>query len=248
MIRTGVHITLALGIALALAGCGGPAGSGNVDALDGELASANGTDPALRSALQDQIMVDPSLASQANGDSIRPPGQPYSAQAPSTGVAAHGAVNAGELMRAPPPVEGGKCEQCATAQESMTLGALAARQSDGRTAGCASTLQYSAAWADRLPADLPLYPQARVTEAAGSQGGTCALRVVSFTAAAPMQNILDFYYTKAVRGGYSAEHRKDGAQHVLGGTRDRDDGAYVVFLTPRSDGGTDIDLVANNGV
>jgi hypothetical protein len=51
-----------------------------------------------------------------------------------------------------------------------------------------------------------------------------------------------------VRAGYSAEHQLDGAQHILGGTRGRDDGAYVLFLTPRKDGGTDVDLVANNGV
>jgi hypothetical protein len=55
------------------------------------------------------------------------------------------------------------------------------------------------------------------------------------------------YYTKAVRGGYTAEHQVDGDEHILGGTRDRDGGAYVLFVTSRADGGTDIDLVANNG-
>ena len=59
--------------------------------------------------------------------------------------------------------------------------------------------------------------------------------------------MLDWYYTKAVRGGYSAEHQVDGEQHILGGTRERDGGAYVLFMTPRADGGTDIDFVANNG-
>jgi hypothetical protein len=62
-----------------------------------------------------------------------------------------------------------------------------------------------------------------------------------------MQTMIDWYYTKAVRGGYTAEHQVDGDEHILGGTRDRDGGAYVLFMTARSDGGTDIDLVANNG-
>ena len=74
------------------------------------------------------------------------------------------------------------------------------------------------------------------------------LRRPSFSAPQPMQAVLDWYYTKAVRAGYSAEHQVDGAQHILGGTRARDDGAYVLFLTARRDGGTDLDLVANNGI
>ena len=36
-------------------------------------------------------------------------------------------------------------------------------------------------------------------------------------------------------------------QHVLGGVRARDGAAYVVFLSARQGGGTDIDLVANKG-
>jgi hypothetical protein len=210
---------------------------------------ANAADPALASALQDQIMVDPQLGKQANSDAIRPPSQPYSGGVPSDTVAANtDRVDLAGLMKAPDPVAAGKsCPQCAAARDSVTLGGLAARQKNGRTKGCASQIQYSAAWAQRLPADLPLFPQARVTEAAGTQGGSCALRVVSFSSPQPVQTMLDWYYTKATRAGYSSEHQIDGKQHVLGGTRDRDDGAYVLYMTARGDGGTDIDLVANNG-
>jgi hypothetical protein len=230
---------------LALAACSG--GSGN----DGdETAAANGVDPALASALQDQIMVDPALGQQANGDSVRPPGQPYSGGVPADGVAANGdAANNGELMRAPAPTTADKnCTSCEAGRDAVTLGGLAARQKDARTASCAANVQYGAGWAQRLPADLPLYPQARVTEAAGADGGQCHLRVVSFSAAQPLNTMIDWYYTKAVRAGYTAEHQIDGEQHILGGTRDRDGGAYVIYLTARPDGGTDIDLVANNGV
>ena len=59
--------------------------------------------------------------------------------------------------------------------------------------------------------------------------------------------MIDWYYTRAVRGGYSAEHQLKDGQHVLGGMRAKDDAAYVVFLSARSDGGTEIDLVANRG-
>ena len=237
---------LLLALPLALAGCGGNASLG--DASDAE--SGNAADPQLASALQDQIMVDPQLGRQANGDAVRPPGQPYSGGVPSDTVAANtGKIDNGQLMKAPAPTQAGKeCTQCAAAREAVTLGGLAARQKDARTSQCASSLQYSAAWAQRLPRDLPLYPQARVTEAAGSTAGQCQLRVVSFSAPQPMQTMLDWYYTHAVRAGYTSEHQVDGEEHILGGTRDRDDGAYVLFMTARPDGGTDIDLVANNGI
>lgn len=230
----------------ALAACGG----GDPDVVADVNLSGNIADPALASALQDQIMVDPQLGQQANRDAVRPASQPYTGGVPSDAVAANSnAVDTGKLLHAPAPTLAGKdCAQCKAGREAVTLGGLAQRQKNVRTSGCASALRYSAAWAQRLPADLPLYPQARVTEAAGSQGGKCALRVVSFSAAQPMQALVDWYYTKAVRAGYSAEHQIDGAEHILGGTRASDDGAYVLFLTARPDGGTDIDMVANNGI
>ncbi|MDP5277704.1 hypothetical protein Q9Q95_02105 [Sphingomonas sp. DG1-23] len=245
MVRT-VGFILFVFLPLALAGCGGPGNANNMMS-DAEL--GNAADPAVTAALQDQIMVDPQLGRQANADAIRPPNQPYSGGIPNDAVAANGSkVDTAGLLKAPAPVAAGKdCPQCKAAREAATLGGIAARQKNARIRGCAGALQYSARWAQRLPADLPLYPQARVTEAAGAQGGNCALRVVSFSAAQPIDALLDWYYTKATRAGYSSEHQLDGAQHILGGTRNRDDGAYVLFLTARKDGGTDVDLVANNG-
>jgi len=245
MVRT-IGFILFVFLPLALAGCGGADTTNNLMS-DAEL--GNAADPAVTGALQDQIMVDPQLGRQANGDAIRPPAQPGSGGVPDDAVAANGAkVDTAGLMKAPAPTAGKDCPQCKAAREAVTLGGIAARQPNARIKGCAGSLQYSARWAQRLPADLPLYPQARVSEAAGAEGGKCALRVVSFSAAQPIDALLDWYYTKAVRAGYSAEHQTEGAQHILGGTRARDDGAYVLFLTARRDGGTDVDLVANNGI
>lgn len=240
------HFLLMLALPLALAACGSKGSLGDVSDSD----SGNAADPALTSALQDQIMVDPQLGRQANGDAVRPPAQPYSGGVPNDAVAANGdKVDNGQLLKTPAPTQADKsCTQCAAARESVTLGGLASRQKDSRTSQCASSLQYAAGWAQRLPRDLPLYPQARVTEAAGSTAGQCQLRVVSFSSARPMQEMLDWYYTRAIRAGYSSEHQVDGQEHILGGTRDKDGGAYVLFLTTRPDGGTDIDMVANNGI
>lgn len=239
--RLGIPLVLLAPLALAACGGGGDDNDGTAD--------ANGVDPALAAALQGQIMVDPQLSQQSNGDSVRPPSRPGDGGVPPQMVASGPAGLNEELLHVPAPVAADKsCAACAAARGSMTLGGLAEQQKGPGLSGCAANLQYSAAWAQRLPADIPLYPQARVSEAAGSEGGSCGLRVVSFSAPVTMQGMLDWYYTKAVRGGFTAEHQVDGEEHILGGTRDRDGGAYVIYMTPRADGGTDIDLVANNGV
>ena len=62
-----------------------------------------------------------------------------------------------------------------------------------------------------------------------------------------MQTVVDYYYTRARRSGYSADYEVRGGEHVLGGVRDNDGGAYVVFLNRNAGGGTSVDIVANNG-
>lgn len=243
-------------VPLALGACGGkPTAEKNLDSLDAELAGngANASDPAMRGALQDQIMVDPALAGQSNADAIRPPRQPYSGAIPPDSVAggktdgtltASGSSSSGGAKSTPAP--SGDCPQCKVRDDSVTLGALASRQADRNTAKCARALQYSTAWVQRLPADLPLYPDARVDEAAGAAANGCRLRVVSFSTGAPIQTVLDWYYGRVTAAGYSAEHQADASQHVLGGTR-KDGAAYVIFFQTRGDGRTEVDLVANNG-
>lgn len=233
---------------LALVACsGGEDAQNNVDALDNELAG-NGADPALMGALQDQIMVDPQLAQQSNKDAIRPPSQPYSAALPAETVAAGKTAmpKDGELMKAPAPTQASGA--AFTAQEqAVTLGGLAARQKNPRTASCAAKLAYSASWAARMPAGLPLHPQARVVEAAGAQADGCTLRAVTFSTPQPLQTMIDWYYTRAMKAGFKAEHQLKDGTHLLGGTRPRDGNAFIIFLSARADGGTDIDLLAEGG-
>lgn len=229
--------------ALALAACGsGQKNDQALNALDQSLAgnavNAQDVDPALAASLEDQIMVDPSLSAQANRDSIRPPAEPMRAPIPADGPAAKD-IAAGKLLPAPKPVA------MDAPEGPTTLGALASQQAKRNGQSCGGELGYSQGWATRLPADMPLFPSARVSEAAGSDAGGC--RAVSFTSGAALQTILDFYYTQAVRGGFTAEHRVDGGEHMLGGTRARDDGAFIVIARARAGGGTEVDLIANNG-
>ena len=235
-----------MALTLALAACGGgERKDADLDRLDRELAGTNATspaaDPVLRSALRDQIMVDPALTRMANADAVRPPPQPLSGAVPPDEPASGKPAESDTLRSAPPP---GECRQCAAARQAMTLGAVAASQG-GRAGGCAAAIGYSATWANRLPASTPLYPDAKVNEAAGADGAGCRLRVVSFTSGAPMQRLLDWYYTKASSAGFTAQHGAQGPEHTLAGTKPG--AAFLVTLKPAANGGTAVDLMADGG-
>jgi hypothetical protein len=190
---------------LALAACGRQ--DANIAALDNEL-MANGADPALTSALEDQILVDPNLVQQAHPNSVRPPETPVQAQYPA----------------GPDPTRPG------------ALG--------GGAGGCTDRLVIAPQWASRLPAQFPMLPGGRLTEAAGTDDAGCHMRVVTFTSGERFERVLDFYRGAAARAGYSAEHQVRGADHVLGGTNTATDGAYYLIVTPTG-GGSEVALIIN---
>lgn len=228
-----LSVSLLLAGTLMLGGCNRSDSDQSLNALDDSLAG-NVADPALADALESQIRVDPKLAGKGGG------GATGSGAAPS-------AAETGTLLRAPAPQKAPACEgNCKPGTAgAQTLGALAGQQ--GTSGGCDAKLAYDNSWAARLPADLPLYPHARVSEAAGAAGTKCNIRTVTFTTAAKLQDVVDFYYTKAVRSGFSSEHLLDGTDHVLGGTRQRDNGAYYIMVRALKGGATEVDIVANNG-
>ena len=249
----------ALSLPLTLAACGTNEGNeAELAELDDNLTDPT-ADPAMNDALEDSILVDPDLTDQANGNAIRgangavdgsvPPGASY-AGAAEGGKAAANAQLSGKMLSAPKPRQMTSDDECSSCEGSKgaTLGARAEAQSARRGKGtCDQKLSYNMSWANRMPPEFPVYPKANVKEAAGVEGGLCDIRVVSFTTASPMKSVVDYYYTQAKRGGYSAEYLLRGNEHVLGGTRGSDDGAFVVTLNKRSNGGTAVDIVASNG-
>ena len=201
---------------LALGACGRGGDDNNIAAIDNALL-ANGADPALTSALEDQILVDPNLVPQAHPNTVRPPETPVQAQYPP-GSAYEGAAEA--------------------RQASTATGAGA----DG--GDCAGGFRYGAQWANRLPAGFPLYPGGRITEAAGNGAGNC--RVVIFRTGDGFDRVLEYYRGVVTRAGFTAEHQVRGADHVLGGVNQRTDGAYYLIVTPQQ-GGSEVALIVNNG-
>lgn len=250
-----VSLALTLGMtALSLAACGSADDSAKgVEALDEKLAG-KGSDPAMNAALEDRILVDPDLTESANSNMVKAADKPLDGAVPPD-VGYEGAVasaedlNEAKLLRAPKPrvIAGAECTNCA-ANSGKTLEDLAAEQGVKRGKGtCAAKLQYGPAWSTRMPAEFPVYPKGRVKEAGGVEGGICDIRVVSFSTSASMDAVVDYYYTRARRSGFSADYEVRSGEHVLGGTRDNDGGAYVVTLNPLAGGGTAVDIVANNG-
>lgn len=238
----------ALALSVALAGCGDKGSDDSLAALDAQLTN-NAVDPALRGALEDQIVVDPKLAAQSNARAVKPADTPMTGAVPvikGNGTAEALKLAGGKLLTAPEPSPAKPCAQCGD-EKPATLGALAREQGQRQGSGCDARMEYGMQWAQRLPESFPLYPGAKLMDAGGADGKQCTLRAVSFVTAAPRKNVIDFYYTQAKRAGFGAEHQFMNGENVLGGVRASDDGAYFIIFAAAPGGGTAVDIVANNG-
>ena len=251
--RLKLKLLASLALAISLIACGQTASDEvAVAELDNKL-TGKGSDPAMNTALNDRILVDPELTDSANVNTVKDSDKPLSGAIPADsgydGDASIEALDGAKLMRAPKPttVASEDCTTCGS-QRATTLGALAADQGVTRGKGtCEAKLQYGAGWANRMPAEFPVYPRGRVKEAGGVDGGICDIRVATFTTSANMQNVVDYYYTRARKSGFSAEYQLRAGEHALGGTRDNDGGAYFITFNAAPGGGTSVDIVANNG-
>lgn len=135
-----------------------------------------------------------------------------------------------------------------SASNGITLGELRdAQQARARSGSCPRPFDFDLVWAKRLPADAPIYPKARLTEAAGLNGATCRLRAATHVTASPIGPVIDWYHSRMLTAGFSAERQVQGKQHVLAGVRKTDGSAWYFIFSPTAEGGTEIDLIANNG-
>jgi len=199
-------------------------------------------------ALGDQIMVDPDLAGENLANSavladlrngILPPERRSPAavsKARADALAQLGGPSS--LMKAP----AASANSNSGAGVALTAAGKAAA-SPGGSGDCAAIATYTADWAARLPAGLPVYPMGAVVDAAGTDANGCSLRVVTFLSAMPLGEVLDYYYTLVDRAGYSASHALDGEYDVLGGTKGRS--SYIVYGRTLPTAATEITLVTS---
>lgn len=226
-------------LALMLAGTALLAGCGSSDKAPAPTES----DPALSGALGEQIMVDPEMAGQqgaavaADGNQITIPPQDRSPEAVEAAKKQAAQMVGGALRPAPAPAQG---SASAMAEGAATAAQVAAAAVPGN---CSAKVQYSNTWAAKLPAELPVYPRGAVQEAAGIDDAACALRVVNYATPVSVDDVMSFYYTRALAAGYAAEHKLDGTDHVLGGRKGGK--AYVVYARQLPGGLTEVDLVAS---
>ena len=190
--------------------------------------------------------IDPKLVDRAFTDG----GVPASATDTSTNnrssIKTLGSI---PMMRAPAAtiIAAQDCTDCPQMHEK-TLGQRAANMRSGKYKGsCDRELQLGDAWVKRLPVEFPVYPNGNVQEAAGVDAVACKMRVVSFTTTAPLQSVTDYYYTRARQSGYDAEHQFRAGEHILGGTRNTDGGAYLIILNTAGTQGTSVDIITNQG-
>ena len=242
MARITRFASLALAPALFLAACGDGDDAAEIDAE---------SDAALASALGDEIMVDPDLAgtnraNSAVSASLRDGALPPEMRSPEAVARARADAlrlvgGPGSLKKAPEARE----VSGSLPEEAALTAAARAAAAPGDNINCADKAEYTIQWAAKLPETFPVYPQGAVQEAAGSDEGPCALRVVNYVTAVPLGEVIDFYYTRAADAGYTTQRVREGSDDVLGGVKGKS--SYVVYARKLPSGSTEVDLITNGG-
>jgi len=218
------------------------AGCGDADSNDVDPASE---DPAMTGALGDQIMVDPDLSGQngaavsaSSGKAELPPEQ-RSPEAIAAARQEAAKLAGGTIKSAPSPSTGA----VASLVENAATAAQVAASAKAASTDCAAKVEYSMNWSTKLPKALSIYPRGAVQEAAGTDKDGCALRVVNFITPVDPGDVVDFYYSRVSAAGYNADHKMDGADHVLGGGKAGV--AYLLYARKLENGLTEVDLIAS---
>jgi hypothetical protein len=206
-------------------------------------------DPALTAALGEQIMVDPDLVGQNRANSAAAmPSQDNSLPTVDNTPEAIAAARAealrlvggpGTMKKAPEPRE---VPGALPADAALTAAARAAA-APGADADCTEHARSTTQWAARLLRPFQVYPRGAVQEAAGTDAGDCALRVVNFITPVPLGEVMDFYFTRARDAGFSAQRVLQEGDDVLAGVKGR--ASYVVYARRLPSGNTEVDLVTS---
>ncbi|MCE7798612.1 hypothetical protein LWE61_18945 [Sphingobium sufflavum] len=244
------HALGTLALLLSLASCGGggeSAGQDNAGALASlDTRLTNGT------AEPKAAPVGKPIAGPAAAPVTAPAPVTETAQAATPGAtvdadgaavrAAHAAI-----MTATPSQPARGTDAAAHSDSAGAARSLAAAVGKA-VGGCAGRdLRHGAQWASAMPDGLGLYPGARLVEAAGTDTGRCALRVISFTTADSPQAVATHYATRVGEAGFDAERQPCRTEIRLGGTRRGDDAAYMLFARRTAKGLTEVDIVASAG-
>jgi hypothetical protein len=199
-------------------------------------------DSVAAAALDDPLMTDPDLTGQNRGNAALDGGLPDGALPSFKRSAEEVAAAKLEAERqlgkpiptAPDPVRSTKASRLAGA---VTLQAIA--QAAALGGDCPAKMDYSAVWAARLPATLPVYPRGHVLVAGGSDIAGCKLRAVRFVTPVEPGDVTAFYVASTGAAKLPAERTREGDDEVVSGK------GYALFARKRGDGLTEVDLVTS---
>ena len=209
-----------------LAGCGG-----------NEPVTEREQDPALAAALNEPIMIDPDLVGQNRANNAAAmPSQDASLPTFDNDTEAIAAARE-EAVR----LVGGPGRMRTTPDPREISGAV-----PGVGADCAGRARETMQWAARMPPAFPVYPRGAVQQAAGTDARGCALRVVNFVTPVPLDEVIDFYFTRASAAGFSADRTRSEGDHRLSGARGGR--SYAVHVRRLRSGNTEVDLVTAGGL
>ena len=213
-----------------------------------QQAEGDAMDPASQQALNDGLMTDPDLAatneagaalSGTGNDAI--PEIDKSAQAiEAARTRAVELVGGSANLIAAPAAK----QLAANAPDTKAMVAAAQAAVSPGGANCANSVAYGSAWAAKLPAAFPVYPRGNTQEAAGTDEGDCALRIVSFYTPVKIDDVFAFYASRATAAGFTVEHTLKDGSNILSGTKGNS--ALVVYGKRLPSNVTQIDLVTTN--
>ncbi|MFM5929653.1 MAG: hypothetical protein ACKOPQ_01960 [Novosphingobium sp.] len=225
---------IALGL-MALSACSG-----------GKDESQKPVDPAVSAALAGPLLTEPDLAGlngaarALSGSGVASAPIPANLFTPESADAARAEAKAllgGAIQPAPASTSTEKAASGETALMSL-------RAAFGKSP-CESGLGWSAIWATRLPDPVIIYPRGHVAEAVGSDSAGCTLRAVTFRSGVALGDLVDFYWTRASRAGFTPLHRADGDAHAISAAKGGL--SFTVFVKPGPDGQSEVHLVTKGG-
>ncbi|WP_369025577.1 hypothetical protein [Qipengyuania sp. RANM35] len=204
-------------------------------------------DPASQQALNDELMTDPDLANRneagaalsGTGNDAVPEIDKSTRAIEAARTRAVELVGGTANMKPAPAAR----QLAANAPDTKAMVAAAKAAVTPGGANCADSVEYGAAWAAKLPATFPVYPRGNTQEAAGTDEGDCALRIVTFLTPVEIDEIFAFYASRATAAGYAVEHVLKGEANILSGTKGKS--AVVVYATRLPSDVTQIDLVTS---
>ncbi|MBA4161544.1 MAG: hypothetical protein C0515_05605 [Novosphingobium sp.] len=207
-----------------------------------EEANNQPRDPVAAAALDDPLMTDPDLTGPNQGNAALHGGLPDGAVPPfkrSAEEIAAAKLEAERLLGRPIPT----APDAASSAKSSRLSGAATMQAIAEASGlggdCAGKLEYSAIWAARLPAPLPVYPRGHTLVAGGSDQAGCKLRAVRYVTPVDPGDVIAFYHASASAAKLPAARSGEGDDKVLSGK------GYALFVRKRGDGLTEVDLVTS---